>query len=152
MKKGSKHTQETKDKISKTKEVYTEKRMLELLPKMVEFVKSTIKGTDGAEKVHLKMEILVEFEIWNRGWFSEMGKKFAGNQKVTQLLRACDMICEVNSYKAGAHGDANPVLVKANLAHHYNWQDKSSVVSKEDKEKTDEELEKEIADYNKRNK
>lgn len=151
MKKGSKHTQETKDKISKTKEIYTEKYMLELLPKMVKFVKSRMKGTEN-EKVHLKMEILVEFEIWNRGWFSEMGKKFANNQKVTQLLRACDIICEVNSYKAGANGFANPILVKANLAHHYNWQDKTVSTTKEDKEKTDEELDKEIEEYNKRNK
>jgi hypothetical protein len=151
MRKGTKHTKETKDKISKTKEIYTEDFMLELLPKMVKFVKTKIKGSDN-EKVHLKMEILVHFEIWNRGWFSEMGKKFAENKKVSQLLRACDMICEVNSYKAGANGNANPVLVKANLAHHYNWQDKAINTTKETKEKTDEEIAKEIAEYEKRNK
>lgn len=151
MKKGTKHTQETKDKMSAALEVYTEAYMLDVLPKMVEYAKETISGTEG-EKVHLKMEILVHFEIWNRGWFSEMGKKFSDNKKVSQLLHACSMVCEVNSYKAGAHGNANPVLVKANLAHHYNWQDQSKVVVKDDKTKSDEELQKEIDEYNKRNK
>ena len=154
--KGSKHTKETKAKIAKAmegnsnSEKWTETLVTQVLEDMVKYAKTPISDT---ETVHLKKELLVEFEIWNSDWFNQMAKKFSDSKTVLRLLHACAMICEVNSYKAAATNKANPMMAKFNLATHYNWSDKSTVLlGDKDKERTDDELNQDIEDYEKRNK
>lgn len=155
MKKGSKHTDATKAKIAKSMEgntnpeKWTEETVIPMLQDMVAYAKAPISDT---ETVHLKKEILVEFEIWDGKWFARMAKKFGSNKTVMNLLCACAMICEVNSYKAAVTNKANPMIAKFNLATHYGWSDKSTVLhGDKDNAKTDDELNQDIENYNKRN-
>jgi len=175
-----KKTKEAKEKISKSMqgnknaEKYTEEFVIDMLTKMIAFAKKEVsvevlchdevseteKGSGRklvkktvSKKVHLKNELLIEFEIWNVHWFAEMKKKFVEKETVSALLQAIDMICEVNSYTAAANNTSNPTIVKMNLSTHYGWADNTKAdVTQKNEALTDEELEQQLKEYEKRNK
>lgn len=149
--------EQTKDKISKSMEgnknaeKWTEPVVIDLLERMLEYIKTPIRGGYEGERVHLKKEVLFHFDIMNMRWFSEMAEKFAENTTVSELLRACACACEINSYKAAAYGAANPMIVKMNLSTHYGWADKTGVETKQKTPETEEELDALIKLYKKNN-
>ena len=115
--------------------------------KQIKYIVKRIKT-----RPHLKKECRLEFRIFDRNWFFNMSNTHKDNLTIMGLLSAIDDICEVNSYKAAASGTANSTIVKMNLSHHYGWAETSKVETKNVTEKTDEELDKEIADYERSNK
>lgn len=150
MKQGSKHIQETKDKIAKSMsgnfnaEKWTEELVTDTLNAMwdyccedyeVEIKKKNEDGVKGeysisktvTEKVkrknHLKGKLLIVFGIKNAKWFSEMAVKFEKDKTVSNLLGCISMICEVNTYEDAANGVTNVAVAKMNLSTHYNWAD-----------------------------
>lgn len=76
------------------------------------------------KKPHLKKEVLLEFEIYNRNWFSEMTEKFKDNKTVSVLIETISDLCEVNSYNSAVNGSCDASMVKQNLSTHYGWADK----------------------------
>lgn len=118
----------------------------EIEQKKVNVDKKTEQGFEEREtitkvrrKVHLKKKLLIELKIWNANWFGEMKKKFKEDHDVSVLLKALDMICEVNTYEDAANGTTNTAIAKMNLSTHYGWADSSKVEEtvKEDESKID---------------
>jgi len=160
---------------NKNAEKYNEEFVVTVLEKMIAFAKTpdtveilcqdemseSEKAGGGRrtvtktvqKKPHLKKELLIQFEIWSKNWFKQIGEKFAENETVSGLLEAIDMICEINSYSAAANNTSNSTIVRMNLINHYNWSDKSSVDIKVNKgEMSDEEIDEALKNYEKRNK
>lgn len=180
MKKGSKHTEETKKKIAEAlegndnSEKWTEGLVIRILNEMIDILqeefevwtngkvgtKSDLEGKQEKtlsdeytkRRRHHKKTLLINLKIWNADWFSDMKDKFKEHKTVSRLLKVIDMVCEVNTYNDAANGSVNSNIAKMHLSTHYNWQDKSTNTTKEDKKETDEEIQKKIDDYNKRNK
>ena len=123
MEKGSKHTEEAKQKISKSLSVsmignsnaekWTEEVVLNTLKAMLLYAEES--------KISLKLSILIHFKIYNRNWFSEMKEKFASVKAVFCIITAIEMICENNTYNAAYAGVANASMAKLALASHYGW-------------------------------
>lgn len=176
MKKGSKHTKETKAKISKSlegnsnPEVYTFEVVVDLLNKMIDYaeqpqiikdlvsVVDTPQGTKETYSVknkapHNQTELLRKFKIRYHKWFSYISTKFEKNETVLNLLGCLNHILKDNLYNAGINGDANASIVKMNLATHHGWSDSTKQDVKIEKESlTDSELDILIKRFEQRNK
>ena len=118
MKKGSKHTEETKRKIAQSMldndnaEKWTEEVLLDELPKMIKYAKE--------KKCHLIKQILVEWDLYP-DWVSDMMDKFKKNKTVYRFFKKLRMICEINTYDEAGKGNFNHHMAKMNLATHYDW-------------------------------
>lgn len=176
--KGKKHTDKSRQKIrdamkgKKNAEVYTEEFVTEILSTMWDYasesyeVEVKVKREEGltgdrttdktitekvTRKLHLQESLLIAFNIKNPKWFSQMADKFENNETISYLLSSIKMICKVNTYEDAANKVTDSTLAKMNLSHHYGWADTSNLNIKKEG-KSDEELQKEIDDYERRNK
>lgn len=80
------------------------------------------------KKPHLKKEVLLEFEIYNRNWFAEMTEKFKNNKTVSVLIETISDLCEVNTYNSAVSGACDSGIAKTNLSTHYGWADKKDII------------------------
>ena len=104
-------------KGKKNAEKWTEQRVKILLLRMLDFATK--------EHAHLKIELLIQFKIYNRSWFKDMKRKFRKHDTISPLLSALDMVCEINLYRAGLVAKSGINLIKMNLATHYGWTTKA---------------------------
>jgi len=179
MKKGSKHKQSVKDRISKSlmghcnNELWTKELVTEILNAMCETlseeyeVEVKIKDDQGisgeniiekksTEKIkrrhHLKEKLLVLYKIKNAKWFARMKEKFHSEETILHLLEWIDMACMVNTHEDAANNVTNATISKMHLSHHYGWKDTSGLDISDNRAKSDEQLDKELEEYEKRNK
>lgn len=110
-----------------------------------------VKSESIERKTHLKASLLIEFDIMYPKWFAYIADKFKEDETVLNLLSCIDMICEVNTYNDAANKATDSTMAKMNLSHHYGWADTSNLNIKKEG-KSDEDLQKEIEEYEKRNK
>jgi len=159
-KKGDKHKEETKEKISESllnnsnAEKWTKDVVVSTLDKMIEFLNTPYEviqktkeennhiGTFTKEdkvmrKPHLKTTLLIEFKIWYPQWFNDMYNKFIEDTTVSEMLKMVDLICEQNAYEDAANNATNPMLAKSLLARHYGWVDKTELQQKDNGSKLD---------------
>lgn len=167
------HTQETKDKISKSllnnsnAEYWTRDLVISTLDEMIELLNTPYEVTQKTKeennhlglvvkedkvwrKPHLKSTLIIHFKIWYVDWFGDMAQKFSEDTTVYRMLKAIDMICEQNAYEDATNNATNPMMTKSLLSRHYGWVDKSETTSK-DVTLTTEELEARAREYEKRN-
>lgn len=176
MKKGSKHTKETKSKISQSMdgntngEKYTLEVVIDLLNKMLDYaeqpqiikelvsVVDTPQGTKETYIVknkapHNKKELTKKYKIKYPKWFSYIRTKFSKEKTVLNLLESIEETLEDNTYHAGINGHANASIIKMKLATHHGWSDSTKQELKIEKEQlTNSELDALIERYEHRHK
>ncbi len=152
MKKGEKHTEETKEAIrekmkNSLKESYWTAELVErTLFEMIEFlnedyeIEVSVKTKEGekgdyefSEKTvekrkrrhHTKTTILQKFHVLNMDFFSDMAIKYKENNTIIRMLQTISETCENNVYNDAANGAVNAGVANLLLMTKHNWKAKT---------------------------